>query len=67
MLVAPTVTQILQQPVLRASGFWKVADSVKLQLEGDDLLQPLTGTSRLDVPPYVSPGFRVIASLGMSL
>jgi hypothetical protein len=67
VLVAPTVTQVLQQPVLRMSGFWKVADSVKLQLEGDDLLQPLTGTSRLDIPPYVSPGFRIIASLSMSL
>jgi hypothetical protein len=66
LLVAPTVTQLLQQPVLRISGFWKAADSVKIQVEGDDLLQPLSGP-RFDIPPYVSPGFRVIASLSMSL
>jgi hypothetical protein len=64
---APTFTGVLQQPVLRASAFWKVSDIVKLQLDGDDLLGLLPGDPRLDFPPYNAPGFRVTGSLSMSL
>jgi hypothetical protein len=65
--VAPTFTGILQQPVVRLSGFWKITDAVKLQVDGDDLLGLLPGDSRWDMPPYVSPGARVTGSLSISL
>ena len=66
--VAPTATNILQlPPVFRISGFWKVTEAVKLQLEGDDLLGPLLRSPRLDISPFVTPGFRITGLLGMSL
>ncbi|MGD0725251.1 MAG: hypothetical protein ABSB63_06775 [Spirochaetia bacterium] len=65
--VAPTFTGVLQQPVLRVSTFAKVSDAVKLQLVGDDLLGLLPGDPRLDIAPYVAPGFRVTGSLSISL
>lgn len=65
--VAPTFTGELQQPVLRVSTFAKVSDAVKLQLVGDDLLGLLPGDPRLDIAPYVAPGFRVTGSLSISL
>lgn len=59
---------VLQLPVARLSGFWKVSDAVRLQLDGDDLLWPLLPQgSRTDVGPYVTPGFRITASVGISL
>jgi hypothetical protein len=64
---SPTVTGQLQQPLLGISGFWKISDSVKLHLDGDDLLWPFVGGSRWDIPPYVTPGFRVLGSLSVSL
>jgi hypothetical protein len=64
---SPTFTGLLQQPVVRMSGFWKVSDAVKIQLEGDDLLWPLLGTERLDIAPYITPGFRLSGSVSMSL
>jgi hypothetical protein len=65
--VEPTFTGELQQPVLRLSAFAKVSDAVKLQIVGDDLLGLLPGDSRLDIPPFVAPGFRVTGSLSISL
>jgi hypothetical protein len=66
--IAPTVTNVLQlPPVFRISGFWKVSEAVKLQLEGDDLLGPLLRSPRFDISPFVTPGFRITGSLGMSL
>jgi hypothetical protein len=63
-----SLTQVLQLPVARLSGFWKVSDAVKLQLDGDDLLWPLLPEgSRVDTGPYVAPGFRITGSIGISL
>lgn len=67
LLVSPTASDVLQQPVLRISGFWKISDAVKLQIDGDDLLSPLIPGGRSDIAPYVTPGFRFTGSLGMSL
>lgn len=67
VLFAPTFQGVLQQPVLRLSGFWKVSDAVKLQLDADDLLWPLLSTPRADIGPYAAPGFRITGSLEMSL
>jgi hypothetical protein len=65
--IAPTFTGILQQPLLRLAGFWKVSDAVKLTLDADDLLWPLLGGPRWDIPPFVTPGFRISARVGISL
>jgi hypothetical protein len=65
--LAPTPTGDLQPPVVRASGFWKISEFVKLRLDGDDLLWPLLGGGRFDIPPYVKPGLRISGSLSMSL
>jgi hypothetical protein len=67
LLIAPTANGILQQPVVRLSGFWKISDAVKLQVDANDLLAPLMGAPRWDIQPYVAPGFRVAGSLGISL
>jgi hypothetical protein len=69
IVVSPIVTGLLQLPVVRLSGFWKISDVVKLQLDCDDLLWPLLGGPRWDVAPdtYVTPGFRIAGSLSMSL
>jgi hypothetical protein len=68
---SPSPADVLSQlvPVVRISGFWKISDAVKLQVDGDDLLSPLIPGGRLDSPlaPYVTPGFRVTGSLGMNL
>src|SRR5208283_800034 len=65
--VAPTVTGMLQQPLLRISTFVKVSEAVKLQLVGDDLLELLPGDPRVDIGPYLTPGFKVTGSLSISL
>ena len=65
--VSPTLSGVLQQPLLRISAFVKVSDAVKLQLAGDDLLGLLPGDRRLDIAPFVTPGFRVTGSLSISL
>ncbi len=67
LAVSPTPTGVLQQPLVRMSGFWKISDAVKLQIDGDDLLSPLIPGGRLDLAPYITPGFRLTGSLGMSL
>jgi hypothetical protein len=64
---ATTPDGVLQQPVLRLSGFWNVSDSVKLQLDAEDLLWLLLPAPRIDIAPYLAPGFRVTGSIGMSL
>jgi hypothetical protein len=66
---APTLSGLLQLPIVRLSVFWKASDSVKLQLDCDDILWPLLDGPRWDVAPdtYVTPGFRIAGSLGMSL
>ncbi len=68
MAAGPIADGTLQQPLLHASVFWKIVEPVKLQLDGDDLLGPLAG-SRWGIAPntYVTPGFRLSLSLGMSL
>jgi hypothetical protein len=59
---------VLQLPVVRLSGFWKISEAVRLQLDGDDLLWPLLpGGSRVDVGPYAAPGLRITGSIGISL
>ncbi len=58
---------VLVLPVLRLSGFWKVSDSVRLQLDADDLLWPLLTSPRTDLGGYLTPGLRVTGSIGMSL
>ena len=65
--VAPTFSGMLQQPLLRISTFVKVSEAVKLQLVGDDLLELLPGDPRVDIGPYLTPGFRVTGSLSISL
>ena len=66
--MSPTFTGQLQQPVLRLSGFWKVSDAVKIQVDGNDLLAPLNnGGQRTDLGPYFTPGFRLVGSVSMSL
>ena len=65
----PIADGTLQQPVLHVSGFWKIIDAVKLQIDGDDLLAPLSGSDRWSVARdlFITPGFRIIGSLSMSL
>jgi len=64
----PTATGTIQQPLLNASAFWKIIEPLKLQLDADDLLGPLVGSRQnLAAPAYVTPGFRLALSLGMSL
>jgi hypothetical protein len=65
--VAPALSGELQQPLLRVSAFVKVSEAVKLQLVGDDLLGLLPGDPRLDIAPFVAPGFRLTGSLSISL
>jgi hypothetical protein len=63
-----SLAPVLQLPVVRLSGFWKVSDAVRLQIDGDDLLWPLLPEgSRVDVGPYATPGFRITGSIGISL
>jgi len=64
----PTADGTLQQPLLNLSAFWKIIDPLKLQLDADDLLGPLVGARQnLVAPAYVTPGFRLGLSVGMSL
>jgi hypothetical protein len=49
------------------SGFWKVSDAVKVQLDGEDLLLPLLGGTRTDIGPFEAPGFRLSGSVEISL
>jgi hypothetical protein len=67
LAVSPTPTGLVQQPLLRLSGFWKVSDAVKLQLDGEDLLLPLLGGTRIDIGPFEAPGFRISGSVEISL
>ena len=65
----PIYDNTYQQPVLHVSAFWKIIEAVKLQIDGDDLLAPLLNGSRWSIArnTYITPGFRIAASLGMSL
>lgn len=65
----PIADGTLQQPILHVSGFWRIIDVLKLQVDGDDLLAPLMGGSRWTIGngSYIAPGFRLSTSLGMSL
>jgi len=65
----PIADGTFQQPVLHLSGFWKIIDAVKLQIDGDDLLGPLLGGPRWGIArnAYITPGFRLTGSLSMSL
>jgi hypothetical protein len=67
--IGPIADGTLQQPVLHVSGFWKIIDAVKLQVDGDDLLMPLAGGDRWSVArgTFITPGFRITGSLSMSL
>jgi hypothetical protein len=67
--VGPIADGTLQQPVLHASAFWRIIDAVKLQVDADDLLRPLMGESRWSIArdQFVTPGFRIIGSLSVSL
>lgn len=64
----PAADGTLQQPLLHLSAFWKIIQQLKLQLDADDLLAPLVGSRWiLASNAYVTPGFRLSLSLGMSL
>jgi hypothetical protein len=64
----PIADGTLQQPLLHASAFWKIIEAVKLQLDADDLLAPLSGNRwNVSRDTYLAPGFRLSLSLGMSL
>jgi hypothetical protein len=64
----PIADGTLQQPLLHVSAFWKIIEAVKLQLDGDDLLAPLSGNRwNISRDTYLAPGFRLSLSLGMSL
>jgi hypothetical protein len=67
--VGPIADGTLQQPVLHISGFWKIIEAVKLQIDGDDLLAPLLSGPRWNIArnTYIAPGFRISAFLSMSL
>jgi hypothetical protein len=66
--VGPAADGTLQQPLLHASAFWKIIEQLKLQLDGDDLLAPLVGARwSIARSAYVTPGFRLSLSMGMSL
>jgi hypothetical protein len=67
LVIAPTFSGMLQQPLLRLAGFWKVSDAVKLQLDADDLLWPLLAAPRMDIPPFVTQGFRITGRVGIAL
>ncbi len=58
-----------QQPLVHLSGFWKIIDAVKLQLDGDDLLGPLLNGPRWSIAQntYITPGFRIYGTLSVSL
>jgi hypothetical protein len=64
----PIADGTLQQPLVHISGFWKIIDAVKFQVDGDDLLGPLIGSRwSISSGTYITPGFRIIGSLSMSL
>ena len=65
----PIADGTLQQPLLHISGFWKIIEAVKLQIDGDDLLGPLLDGPRWSIAhnTYITPGFRIYGSLGVSL
>ena len=65
----PIADGTLQQPLLHISGFWKIIEAVKLQIDGDDLLAPFLNGSRWSIArnTSITPGFRIAASVGMSL
>ena len=66
--VGPAADGTPLQPLLHVSAFWRIIDQVKLQLDADDLLAPLVGSRwNLAANTYVTPGFRLSLSLGMSL
>jgi hypothetical protein len=64
---SPALSGEIQQPLLGMSGFWKITDAVKLHADAEDLLWPLIGGPRWDIAPYVTPGFRVLLSLSVTL
>ena len=49
MAAGPIADGTLQQPVLHVSGFWKIIEAVKLQIDGDDLLAPLLSGPRWNI------------------
>ncbi len=56
-------------PIAHLSGFWKITEAVKLQVDGDDLFGPLLGGPRWNIArnTYITPGFRLSTSLSVSL
>jgi hypothetical protein len=69
MELGPIYDGTFQDPVLHISGFWKIIETVKLQLDGDDLLAPLLDGPRWNIArnTYITPGFRIFGSLSVSL
>ncbi len=61
-----TGTAPVQLPILNIGGFIRVAESVQLHLDLEDLLQPALQGPRLGISPFVEPGFRVIARARVS-
>jgi hypothetical protein len=61
-----TGTAPVQLPILNIGGFIRVAESVQLRLDLEDLLQPALQGPRLGISPFVEPGFRVIARAQVS-
>ena len=67
--VGPIYDGTYQLPLLHISGFWKIIEAVKLQIDGDDLLAPLLSGPRWNIArnTYITPGFRMSGFLSVSL
>ncbi len=65
----PIYDGTFQLPLLHVSGFWKITEAVKLQIDGDDLLGPLLNGPRWNIAQnsFITPGFRIFGSLSVSL
>jgi hypothetical protein len=58
---------LLLLPNLNASGFVKITDGVRLDLEIKDILSPFLGSGRPGYGPFIEPGFRAILKTQISL
>jgi hypothetical protein len=63
---APAPPDFTLTPVLSLGGFFQASEAIRLDLELEDLLSPLTG-ARLDWAPFVAPGIRGILKVQINL
>ena len=52
-------------PVIYASGFYHISDTIAVIANVADLLQPLSDRPRYELAPYADPGFQ--ASVGVEV